>query len=753
MEQPSSENSAEQILNALKKTSLFSDFTNETLNKLSLNATWVILKKGETLFNKGDLADSMYLLTEGKLIVIIESEGAGDVLRNIEAGQTIGEMQFLVHGKRTADIFAGDNSKIIRFSNIPPDFTKEEKGLLVEKLNQIIRQRLEYKQLAAILPKLFGELTPRQIEKISTKADWVQLHDEEVLFKQGDPGDSFSILASGRLSAALENGDGTRRVIKQISRGQIIGEMALLGGENRTATVYATHESQVFRFKKEAFSTLLKEYPDLLMQITRSLVQRLSDSNKGVSKWESNPIIALVPVHESSPLKEFGARFLKAISSICPVLYLDGPAMDEMLDTPGISQVDEKDPNNIRLQEWISIQESKYEFIILETDTTPTNWTTWCLGHADQVLLVADQDEDSQLGEIENFLEDNSNKIVVEKRSIAILHPNGEKLPTNTKRWQTERNLEFCYHIRNDSEKDIERIARIISGTAVGLALSGGGARGFAHIGVIKALEESNIAIDIIGGTSMGAYIGAMYAKGWTCEELASYDISKLIFDMTLPVTSLFAGKKISNGFKSICGEVAVEDLWIPYFCVSSNLTNAEMKVHRTGILWKSLQASNAAPGIYPPVVMDGDLHVDGALLNNLPVDIMGEICQGNVLGVDVSPAVDMKENPNYGDHISGWKILWRKINPFVKPIIIPSIQHILHRAGELASIANQRNMLAQTTDLYLRPPVEKYELGDYALSEKIIEDGYQYAMSKIKEWNLSDNLDKNLKANLKKQT
>ncbi len=291
------------------------------------------------------------------------------------------------------------------------------------------------------------------------------------------------------------------------------------------------------------------------------------------------------------------------------------------------------------------------------------------------------------------------------------------------------------HHIRMDNDVDFHRVARFISEREVGLALSGGGARGFAHIGALRAFEETETPVDIIGGVSMGSVIGAFYALGWTCKAMAeasSKNVSGMIFDMTFPISSLLSGKKFVKGLEALCGDTQIEDLWIPYFCVLSNLTRAEVSIHRMGPLWEALQASNAAPGIFPPVLLNKALHADGCLLSNLPAPEMKELCNGTVVGVDVTPPVDLAENTPYEKGIFGWRILLSKLNPFVKTISIPSIASILRRAGELASVANRKQVIENSVDLYLLLPVKKYRVQDYKLAKQIIEDGYIYTKQQL---------------------
>tara|TARA_B100000959_G_C14985333_1_gene625323 strand:- start:2749 stop:4203 length:1455 start_codon:yes stop_codon:yes gene_type:complete len=474
------------------------------------------------------------------------------------------------------------------------------------------------------------------------------------------------------------------------------------------------------------------------MQITQILVERVRESGKSTKSKRENSIIAILPAGPDVPLEDFTRRLIKELSTLNSTLYVNSKKLDTFLETPGISQISEDDPNKMRVSMWLNSQEQKHRFIVFETNMAVSNWTKWCIRQADQILIVGQGAADSDPGDIEKRLLFGKNGKTAEGCLLALLHPNGEKPPLGTRKWLEKRHLPMAHHVRWDTDKDFQRIARHFAGTSIGVALSGGGARGLAHIGAIKALEEAGIPIDMVGGTSMGSIIAASYSMGWSCETMESkinQNVSDMLLDMTLPISSFFSGKKTLMQLKESFGEVHIEDLWIPFFCVSSNLTRAKKEVHRSGILWKSVLASNSAPGLLPPVIDKGDLLVDGALLSNLPVEVMDQLCHGSVIAIDVCPAVDLAENIPYGEGLSGWKILWSRINPFADPITVPDFRSILQRSGELASVANQRKVLEKMTGLYVRMPLEKYQLVDYKRASEIIETGYSFAKTKIEEW------------------
>src|SRR6202035_4079754 len=175
---------------------------------------------------------------------------------------------------------------------------------------------------------------------------------------------------------------------------------------------------------------------------------------------------------------------------------------------------------------------------------------------------------------------------------------------------------------------DLGRLARLITRRGGRLVLSGGGARGFAHLGIIRALREARVPIDFVGGSSIGSIIAAGVAVGWSDDEMRlryrrSFVDTNPVNDYTFPFVALTRGRKVSRLLQREYGDILIEDLRRPFFCVSANLSTGRALEHRDGRLADALRASVAIPGVLPPVFHGDDVLVDGATINNLPVDVM----------------------------------------------------------------------------------------------------------------------------------
>ena len=283
---------------------------------------------------------------------------------------------------------------------------------------------------------------------------------------------------------------------------------------------------------------------------------------------------------------------------------------------------------------------------------------------------------------------------------------------------------------------DLARVASILSGRAVGLALGGGGARGYAHIGVVAALRELGIPIDMVGGTSMGAVIAAQVALGLSREELIDLNLRfmsrKPFAQYTIPMLALLNARRLQEGMQMAVGETRIEDLWINCFAISVNLTTTEMVVHDRGPVWEAVRASVSLPGILPPFVRGSHLLVDGGVINNLPGDVMRQRGGGSVIAVNVSAADDLRFPPS--GLPSEWRIFWNKLLPFARPVLVPGLAAIVMRTLLLAS-AQRTALVERDADLVLKPPLDAYGLLEFKKIHAIAEVGYRYTLEAASRW------------------
>ncbi len=563
------------------------------------------------------------------------------------------------------------------------------------------------------------------------------------LMRQGDAGDAMYIVISGRLRAYVER-DGDAEAVGEIGRGEIVGEMALLTDAPRSATVRAIRDTRVVKVPRETFERLAVASPSALMQMTRTLVARLQRVLRGSSSTPAVTAIALAPAHPGAPVAAFAERFCQELEKDGSTLWLDGDRFDDRVGQTGAAQITGEDSQNAELVNWLSGMEMAHAHVVYQADTTWSAWTQRCLRQADRILYVAD----AAATPGENAIASAAAAAGIQPRAeLVLLQPAGIERPSGTLAWLEQIKVGMHHHVSLAEPQSWRRLHRRLTGRAVGLVLSGGAARGFAHIGVIRALEEASVAVDLIGGTSMGALMAGVYAMDWDyptmyahSEVLGSAD---RIFDRTLPLTAMMESAKVTRILQSLFGDVHIEDLWRPFFCVSSDLTHAEPILHRQGLLWEAVRCSLAIPGIFSPVLYQGNLVVDGGLMNNLPVDVMRrEFEAGAVIAVNASPRKARLRSYSFGPSISGWKVLMSRANPFGKRKAVPSITGLLLRSLEVNSAYQTEHRLSKMADLFIEPAVESFNGLDWSAYPQIIAAGYEAAQAQLPGWQQSRDAD-----------
>jgi predicted acylesterase/phospholipase RssA/CRP-like cAMP-binding protein len=604
-------------------------------------------------------------------------------------------------------------------------------------------QRRRRFELVVHLLHLFKGLDAEVLEELVPELEWVSLRSGETLFRQGDTPDATFFLISGRLRVVAEESSGPR-VLNEVGPGESVGEMALLTDDDRSATVYAVRDSQLARLDEVTFRRFVESHPAALKRITEFVVRRLRfQSGAGIPERARLATIAVVPAHPDTSTAAFAEGLTAALAQHGSASHLNRSRVDDALGRRGVAELPEDDPDAMRLVQWLNERETAYRFVVYEADAS---WSGWCersIRQADHVLVVADAGGDPALGENELRMRQRGHTARAPEQSLVLLGKPGSSGPSDTARWLEQRDFARHYHVRDHvrgaEPGDLARLARVLTGNAVGLVLGGGGARGFAHLGVLRALAELGIPIDLVGGTSIGAIVAAQVAMGLDPSEIQEVARTQFasVFDPTLPVVSLLAGRRIGARLADAFGRVEIEDLAIPFFCVSTNLTQATERVHRRGLLAQAVRASISLPGILPPVASEGDLLVDGGLTNNLPIDVMGDaVAGGRVVAVDVSPEVDMHAGDEIGHEISGWRILWQRLNPFTHAAPPPYILNLLTRSSLIASIIAEREKHARAAaSLYLKIPAGDVKLLAFDAIEEIADRGYEATRDTVATW------------------
>jgi NTE family protein len=576
---------------------------------------------------------------------------------------------------------------------------------------------------------------------LQRELEWQELPAGGVLMRQGEPGDSMVVLVSGRLRVSIADAQGRDRVVREVARGEVVGEMALITDAPRSATLVAMRDSVLARLPAPAFKALLAHHPAVSLALTRRIITRLQTEGR-VGGSDRPTVVALLPLGGRADAPTAAALARALASALAPhdrVALVDAAGMTTRLGhAPG------DDAESMRRMALLLDEiESAHDLVLLLADAAPTAWTRCCARQGDEVLLLAHADDDPAPGAVERAChlagtEGNAGPRPLPTAVLLLMHPAARPGPTATARWLAPRRLRTHVHLREGHAPDAERLARLVARRGTGLVLSGGGARGAAHAGVYRALWERGVPVDAIGGTSMGAVFGALMGFDPSGDDVVNTFARHFADNPTgdvnlLPLLSLINGGRLRRmmertelRFGGAAG-LAIEDLWKPYFCIAANVTRATEQVLDSGPLIAAVMASCAVPGAMPPVLRDGELLCDGGVFNNLPTDVMRTRWGiGHVIAVDLDPdrpqriALDALPTP--------WQLLLDRLRPRARRRYrLPSLPSYLMNVTALQGTARQRAATA-LADLVVRPELPRIGMLQWSRYALAVQGGYEAA-------------------------
>jgi NTE family protein len=555
--------------------------------------------------------------------------------------------------------------------------------------------------------ELFRHLDEGTLQELAGQLEWFAMPGGATLFDYGDPSDALYVLKSGSLGAFKPDANGDFKLEGVVAAGETVGELGLIVDQPRSATVRALRDSELLRLSRQGFENLVALHPEAMLVSARLAVKRLITRHTG-AQLSSPRTFAILPHDAGVDAGAFAKRLAEALGRYGECALIDADAGRGQTST------------------WFSGLEARARFVLyVGRSDADDEWRELCVRQADCLLLLATAADPATPWQQAACLD--AETALHRPRHLVLVHRGGEIERGAALRWLALTPGLNHHHIRQGD--DIERVARLLIGRSVGLVLSGGGARGFAHIGVVRALREAGMRLDFVGGTSIGAIIGAGVAADWSNEEMLenyrrSFVDGRPLSDYTLPFISLVAGRRVSNLLREEFGTRDITDLPIPFFCVTANLTAGHAVEHRTGPLWYWLRASCAIPGVLPPVFHRGQVFVDGAVINNLPTDIMRKQGIGEIVAVDISADDVLHANVEEYASPAWWQLAWQRVFHRHRR---PGILSILLRSGMVNAEAASLERRAQTS-LLLAPPLQDIELLDWYAFDRAIEIGYRHA-------------------------
>jgi NTE family protein len=556
------------------------------------------------------------------------------------------------------------------------------------------------------------------LRKLVTQSHTLTLSAGKILFTQSETSDSVYYLIDGHLECF--SSDTFTKKVASLRSGEMVGEMGVIAGETRGMTVRSTRDSTLLKIDKDIFINFFQKSPELLTVLAQTMAKRLRQMIMNLQEahyeFKNIGIVALSADLSFEKMREIFNLHI-ALDHVHLYEHQDFES-SKMELTPFFSECEEHDGINLFFSK-----------------SSEEDWSHAVLNHVDYIYLVTKEGAWSMIDP------DILSRIRQRPCDLVIFHST-EGPYTDTAKFYLRYPFKRHHHITN-TRADYERLYRFLTGQAIGLVISGGGFRGFAHYGLVKALFEARVPIDFIGGSSMGAAIGALLAMkfDWqsfdvlfnqSMQELKRVSLWKHI---TYPALSLLSGATLTGMIKKIYGAYQIEDLSLNFYCIVANLSKTRKDVKRSGELWEWLRASTAIPGALPPLEKNGSVYVDGGVCTNLPVLDMREVLDnvGKIIAFDIRIPPFGQDNYTFPPVLTLKDLLAYKLgfakNRYVFPALIDVVME--------ASFINQYiydTQGARGADIMVAPDTSSVGFSQSKNSDSLIQMAYELAQKKFLE-------------------
>ncbi|WWC88526.1 lysophospholipase NTE1 [Kwoniella dendrophila CBS 6074] len=648
--------------------------------------------------------------------------------------------------------------------------------------------------LLTLAKRLLSLLSPLVLH-IDAGLDWQQLGAGQVLYEKGDKSSDFYIVINGRLRS-FHDKDGSMQVLREYGQNDSIGELDVITAVNRSDTVNAIRDSELVRIPAALFDAISVKHPATTVQFMRLIAGRVRKAMGDQMTIGHSPLavpatdvnlktVCILGSNRNVPVAHFAGKLKTSLEELgASTSYLDQGTVMRHLGRHAFSRI-----GKLKVAGWLADQEQHYRSVLYVADSPPSSqWTLTCIRQADLVLVLT-MGDDPALGEYEKLLL--ATKTTARKELI-LLHDDRAVAPGSTRPWLVNRPWAHAHyhvelpgvvtphkvsptihdpaaiaafkHLRERVEtrirkyrglrpftrprraahmNDFARISRRICGKQIGLVLGGGGARGISHIGMLQALEEFGIPIDAIGGCSIGSFVGGLYAKGTDLLETTGRtkqfagrmgSMLRILSDVTYPFVAYTTGHEFNRGIYKAFYNTHIEDMWIPFFANSTNITHSKMEIHRTGYAWRYVRASMTLAGLLPPLSDNGNLLVDGGYMDNTPIEPLRSNGIRDVIVVDVG-SIDDTSPRNYGDSVSGWWIFLNRFNPFYERKVL-SMTEVSSRLTYVSSVKTLEDVKNAPGCLYVAMPVQQFDtLGGFKRFSEVLNIGLKAGRETLKKW------------------
>jgi NTE family protein len=575
---------------------------------------------------------------------------------------------------------------------------------------------------------LFNELDHSTLASLTTHCHIRYLQTGQQLYCVNDLADHVYVIAYGRIKFTTPAG-----LLTYYGRNEIVGETGVISNQPHHGTTNAVRDTALVGIPQQQFIEFINQHPKVLFALSRLIIHRSQPDQQLTHAMGHSRTLSVIPVSSQIPATHLAEKLTEHLQRWPQVRLVTAAHVDALFGA-GFSQTPlDYGVDDLQLRQWLASLEEKHCYVLYAADSNEDEWSKRCLHQADRILILAEANQTPTHTKLVEVLNQHDWQSPIE---LVLLRSEGDPSP-HTLIWKQLYHARAHYFIHPWAQADICAVARQISSQGVGLVLGGGGARGFAHIGLIRALEQLHIPIDIVGGTSMGAFVAALVACGFDSVEMThiayeTFVARNYLNDYTMPRVSLIRGQRFHSRLHAIFGHRRIEELRQTYYCISTNLTTGQAVIHDQGELATWVGTSMSVPGVAPPVAWHENLLCDGGVINNLPTDVMQNLERGTIIASNVSLHDDIRvpgiglEEPDQSALLNWNKIIKDKL------LHAPKLAEILMRTATLASDTMIQTAAIERANLHVRMPIAGIGMFDWHKLDELVERGYDHALEML---------------------
>ena len=548
---------------------------------------------------------------------------------------------------------------------------------------------------------LFAALSSAQLNIIKERAAFIEYKKGEIIYQEGSPPSAFYCLILGRVVIYTQDRYGSRAILEYLHRGKYFGIISLLTNETHSVTAEALNDCAVLVIKKNDFDFILKKIPTLAIDLSQTLSRRLkrkdihqktifestivsifsSYSQAGKTVYALNLALSLkkeahksVVILDITPEDKIHSLPQRLGCSDCRIFDLPNSAainLDMLKDCIsrdkfGIDLIclhykPEDESCLKKVVAILSLLVNDYHYIILDLPSLMDRPIFNMLNQSDLIhILTSPEPVDlrrthnliDRLKTEFHFQEDKIKVVINEYKFSKISHDEqADILGNNVFATLPKINFESAERIildepESEYAKAIRRVSRQLGDCFVGLVLGVGVGYGFCHIGVLKVIEEEKIPIDVIAGSSVGAFIASLWAIGKSSSQIlevtSEFREPKHIWglvDFTIPRLGFIKGNKLYGFFKKHLGNKTFHDTRLPLKIIASDVKKKEPMVFDSGLLVDAVMASCSMPGVFTPFKFKEEMLFDGGVTNPLPTEPLFKMGVKKIIAVNVTPS------------------------------------------------------------------------------------------------------------------